>query len=435
MKSRIYYFIFSILFILLLIQSGDIFFSPDSWTYLELSKTVFLEDFYKFKFQKSFATQEISTAYPFGYPILIAIFNLFIKNNVISMLVINGISIVSTIYLLKIITLKLKIETYFIFLSVIFSVAFLEEVLTGRSIPITILIYLIGINFFINGNKSISFFLLGLTAIFRFDFLVISTLTLIYFNFKNNFPLYKNLFFLLGLSPWVIFSFLKFNVLWASSSSWVATSSDYYSFVSDFNTSPLNMFENFPDFTTKLFINTRHFIEMFILNFQISPIIPILLFLVFMASFYYFKKDKLFYLLFIISISPYFLTGWFSARYFVIHSLIISAHFSFNTKLPFFKHKESVFIFIICCLSSFVFIFKMYTIMPNTIEEKKLIADLEKKQGNKNYVFYNARIGAKYSALTMKPATIFPTDFERLDSIQMNNFLLSLGEYEFICTE
>lgn len=433
MKSRIYYFIFSIIFILLLIQSGEKFFNPDSWTYLELSKTVFSEDFYKFKFQRSFATQEISSAYPFGYPILIAIFNLFIKNYITSMLVINGISILAILYLLKKITSKLNINIDFILLSIIFSFAFMDEVLAGRSIAITILIYLIGINFFINGHKSISFFLIGLTAIFRFDFLAISILTLIYLNFKNNFPFYKNLFFLVGLSPWVIFSIFKFNTLYATDNSWVATSSNYLSYGLDFNTSPENIFENFPGFVDKISKTITHIFPIIIArNFLVAPIISILFLELLTSIFDCFKKNKLFYFLFILSICPYLLTGYFTQRYFLIHALIISIFLSYDSKLLF--EKQKYFIFTICCLATFYKGYTRISYSPNIIEEKKLITDLEKKQENKNYIFYDIRFGAKYSALTMKPTTAMPSDFERLDSIQRNNFLSSMGEYEFICT-
>ena len=67
-------------FTILAIIFGTSMFSPDSWSYYELSKTIFTNNFYEFNTYRSYFSDLKSAAFPFGYPIVLATINLISEN-------------------------------------------------------------------------------------------------------------------------------------------------------------------------------------------------------------------------------------------------------------------------------------------------------------------------------------------------------------------
>ncbi|MGF1643287.1 MAG: hypothetical protein ACFCUJ_06545, partial [Thiotrichales bacterium] len=55
------------------IKVGLTQYSPDSWSYYELSKTIFSGELYRFNTFRSYFSETYSAAFPLGYPVLIAL--------------------------------------------------------------------------------------------------------------------------------------------------------------------------------------------------------------------------------------------------------------------------------------------------------------------------------------------------------------------------
>ena len=51
-------------------------FSPDSWAYFELSKSIFADRFYTFNTLRSYFSETYSASFPFGYPAILAVTHL-----------------------------------------------------------------------------------------------------------------------------------------------------------------------------------------------------------------------------------------------------------------------------------------------------------------------------------------------------------------------
>ncbi len=214
--------------------------SPDSWSYWELSKTIF-SDFYRFSTFRSFENAtSYSASFPPLWPVLIGIFNSFFnagpRGGVLlnSLLVLPILAVALERFSQKL--FKIKYLGYLVFFLTLCDIAFMEEVFAGRSIPLQILIFLFLFSALFDlklGNKDgggersfvLVAALLGLSLLNRFDAMAIVPVVVISVCFLR--PSFKSLSvfmctLLVTVSPWIVYSLWRFNSVWKTDNSFVA---------------------------------------------------------------------------------------------------------------------------------------------------------------------------------------------------------------------
>lgn len=214
----------SILYILLHLTE----YSPDSYSYFDISKT-FFNHFGEINVIRQYVIKtKYNISFPYFYPFLIFIFNKITSLDRFSSIVINFYSyIFSILFLIKI--SKKHTNKYWCGLIVasILSTcqSYLQEIAAGRAIPVYILLSLISIDLFFLENKNHFFFFgltIGLMMCTRFDGIMALTFVAIYMFFHKK--TYKELIlFFVGVIlvclPWMIYSFINFNKIWISDNS------------------------------------------------------------------------------------------------------------------------------------------------------------------------------------------------------------------------
>ena len=200
-------------------------FSPDSWGYFGLAKTIFTHNFYQHNYEVFVEGTEAITKskwFPFGYPIALGLLQKAFGE-------IPSIAIYFNIFITlgiwnKIIELgeKFGIDSNFsiaIAASSILNPYFLDEVFAGRSIPLAFYLFLYSIAIS-RKHPLIGGVFLGLAAITRSDYLVIGACSLACYTIIdkkiNRQIAMQGLGFATAVSPWIIYSYLHFSQGWGS---------------------------------------------------------------------------------------------------------------------------------------------------------------------------------------------------------------------------
>jgi hypothetical protein len=311
---------------------GTSHFSPDSWAYYELSKTIFNENFYEFNTIRSYLGNTHSASFPFGYPIALALLQLLGLSEPIVASYFNLTVTILELFLIVKISKLHEIPSIFGFAlacSALLNIYYLDEVIAGRSMPLAILCILSAYYFIKTERVFLSGLLLGLSALVRFDFLVHSILILVaiysYSPIKPN-KLRIISGYLLGLLPWVIYSIIHFKALWITDNSWVALSA-VKAYVLDYPAAAVpTIFSDPVMWIVKILKNVLSTISVLILT---SLAVPLFWSMIF---FMYWRRNLLnvnlsfvwMGLLVIASIMPNLATGYRDRRYFLLLLLCIS---------------------------------------------------------------------------------------------------------------
>jgi len=209
------------------------YFSPDSYSYWELSKTIFT-DFYRINTHRQYMfTGDYGTSFPPLFPFLIASFNKVADIGIYAGQILNfGILVVIfwSIFSLW----KGKRETISFPIILIFLIfldgQFLEEIKAGRTIPLAFCFQLLMLIIFIKKDgfnyKDIALLglLSGLSILNRFDFLMAGFLLgFVVASLGRNNKLLSILIYylvmLIAISPWIIYSELNFSTFFVSDNS------------------------------------------------------------------------------------------------------------------------------------------------------------------------------------------------------------------------
>jgi hypothetical protein len=340
----------SILLISIIYFLGNLYlpyFSTDSWYYLEISKNIF-SDFNKINTFKQFQINEpYNISFPPFYPILINIFNFFFNAGIYAGFFINFIILFFTTIIIRAICLELlksKIIGYLIVFLLINTSGYISELIGGRSIPLSILIFYV--SFYLSTKVVNPYFIMiingilcGLMFLNRFDTLLASFLLgivlSILFRKKNN-------LFLLLLTFLVSFSLInsfyfsdnyeKFGKIFISDNSRTVLAVEK-TYVSDYFSSNIDTFiQNPKDWIIKTTINVLNSLlkGFYSINIFVSTITLMLTYFyisIFNKNFIPLKlnrNQKLAFCFFIFSffqILSVSLTGYPDTRYF-IHFLI-----------------------------------------------------------------------------------------------------------------
>ncbi|MCX6116805.1 MAG: hypothetical protein NT027_04635 [Proteobacteria bacterium] len=213
-------------------------FTVDSWTLFDLSKTFFGGDkFYSTNIVRQYADQEVlARSFPFLFPFLLATINLVLDWGIEASIVVNSIALLMIYFLFKKILSEKSmppVAAFCCFILLLSPSAFLEEAQAGRTIPLTICLLLYVYDRLCStdkGPRSMAFtaFLIGLLSQLRFDMLPVSAIGILCLLFglkSSKHRFFAGLGYILGICPWVIYSWINFQKAWASDAgaqSWYA---------------------------------------------------------------------------------------------------------------------------------------------------------------------------------------------------------------------
>jgi hypothetical protein len=302
-------------------------YSPDSWAYFELSKTVFSGDFYRFNTFRSYFSREYSASFPLGYPVAIALVSLLTGPVPMVAAAVNIVTIAATVLVLFNICMRLSISALgavALIFSLLFYPPYFDEVFTGRAIPLALLVFLTACYFHLLHRPFISGFSLGIAALIRFDFLVFAMLfQIVIFILERQ--LNKRLFamligFLVGTFPWVMYSYTHFGKFWVSDNSWVAMSA-LPTFVLNYPAEAVvTVIQDPARWLVKILDNTAPLSESILGS---ALLYPLLLFSGVFAAANWARIEKeskstvlILVLTALTSTAPYLMTGYIDSRYF-----------------------------------------------------------------------------------------------------------------------
>jgi hypothetical protein len=414
-------------------------YSPDSFSYYELSKTFFgNNDFYRPNTIRSYLSLEHSAAFPFLYPALIATLNQVFGDSYLNAAYYNVAFMLFSYFLLLKITIRYTenpLVSSLFSLSILIFPGYIEEVLSGRSIPLSLFLILSSLLLYSRGRINLSMYLLGLCCLVRFDILPLAIFISIFTSFirKNISP---TLFFVLGLLPWVIYSILYFNKIWITDNSWVATSS-LRAYVTDFPASSdytifNDTFTWFNRVLKNYILGNYYYLRALVTNFLI------IVFLFFFFKRKEFLKVNLKNYVFIFlaisaSLAPYYLSGYFDRRYFYLPIMIIGLFVLSECKLDLKKTHAFLIIPMICFLPAEQILIPIVRvdIIKERIEQRngdlKLLEKLHDKEKNVTY-FIKRRNGGlnvspMYGALTGNKVAFPPQNINDIDQVELNNYI------------
>jgi len=434
-------------------------YSPDSWAYFELSKKIFNEDFYTFNTFRSYFSIEHSTSFPFGWPTIIAITSIVVGINPLNAVYINIIlTFVSILIIFRAgrnLNLPL-ISSFLICSALLFYRPYLNEVFSGRSMPLAILAFLMAFYFYQRNLFFLAGLFIGLSALVRFDFLVYAVIFQIiaclikWHGLKNHLLLIFG--FLIGILPWILYSYLNFDRFWISDNSWVAISA-LPAFVLDYPATPVVSALAEPiAWLSRVLGNGLPLLKKLIISTIYFPIFAGFIFFLFLnfnrVNLEVRYKLAVFLFANIFALAPYVLTGYFDSRYFTLFFLVNSVFLIcvFNTitgiKYIGLNYSGFNFVLIIVTVSSgLMFLGRDILIgqdkLIDTINQESQIKDLYQchlTDPKNTYIFMNEARGLapRYGALTGMRAAFIPSNFARMTDIEKSNYFEFMQPYVLI---
>jgi hypothetical protein len=435
-------------------------FNPDSWAYFELSKTVFGDDFYRFNTVRSYYSENYSTSFPFGYPVAVAIGHLVFGSTPITGVWINLLVGLSTFFLIFKISKQLRLFSLAgltLASSTVLWTFYLDEVLSGRSIPLALALFLLAASLYLAGNFFWAGLLFGLSALVRFDYLVYGVL----FQFCGAYLLrHKSRKilaismpgFLLGLAPWVIYSYTHFNKFWVTDNSWIALSA-LPAYVADFPAMvAVSAFDSPLLWLRRVFGNilplTKSVSKCVILNPAVTLLGAFVLSLMIRRRLR--EGGHILVIIFClgVSVSPYLLTGYFDARYFSLAFLVLGFLFSYTAERSITVNERPKVYFSLLAfglLASVVLAgmhasdkivagVSSYGSRDIFQERISLIEQCHRKRPDLTLVFPGETLGfaPRYGATAGLPTAFIPSNFERMTAKEKKDFFKHITPFAII---
>lgn len=315
-------------------------FSPDSWSYFELSKSIFSDKFYAFNTYRSYFSLERSTSFPFGFPVLLALINSQFGWAPENAAFVNGLFAALAFFLIYHISRKFQLEhvpAISLGVAFVFWPGFLAEVVSGRAYPAALFVLLLGLFFMIKTGRLWALFvgalLVGVSTNIRFDFLfgawASMVLVLIYFNPAMRAFVISQIGFALGSLPWAVYSLYYFHAPWVSDNSWVSLAA-HSAFVTDFPAASVGTIFTEPvDWLVRVIKNALRLIPALFVYLKDFPLLLGLLASGMLFLPFKYGREKSFLGLLVLSVLslglvPYALTGYFDQRYFSLFFLSAS---------------------------------------------------------------------------------------------------------------
>ncbi len=216
-------------------------YSPDSWAYVDLAKTLF-SDFYRIGHARSWLTGSYSAAFPPLWPLVIALGQLAGLGPLCG-LTIGWALVAASVALLALAGRRAGAGVGPALVTgalLVWHPAFAEEVSAGRSLSLTIfLVAALAVSLTSTRpawRAASAGMLLGLMVMTRFDSLLWAVPIAALMGWRDG-PRLLGLAFLTwlaALSPWILYSMVQFGTVFATDNSWVATSAVAGTFVTDY---------------------------------------------------------------------------------------------------------------------------------------------------------------------------------------------------------
>lgn len=434
-------------------------FSPDSWAYFELSKSVFSDQFYRFNTQRSYFSSEYSASFPFGYPVVLAVLHLVAGQHPMIAVAANLVSAVLAGVLVLKICRRLDLPAlpaFAIAVSLLLYPPFLDEVFAGRAIPAALLCLLAAYHAHLIRQPVIAGLFLGLSAIVRFDFLVYAVLVVAAMGIFA-WPGVKRLVFVLaglalGVLPWAVYSLTHFGKGWISDNTWVAASA-LPAFVSDYPAHPIISAADDPAmWFMRLIGNFLPLVKSLVLSAAQFPLAPTIatLYLVNWSRFSRTTRYRTVGMLLLLCLStgPYLLTGYFDARYFVVillagSALLVYAIYQTRPAALLGVGANGVMILtLVLAVGNGV-----YAIATDSGVgiEQSAGPDVEARQidalrachqltPERTYIFVHdaEHLASRYGAVTGLRTAFIPANFDKMTDIQRNDYFAHMQPYVLI---
>lgn len=226
-------------------------YSPDSWAFYELSKTIF-GDFYRFNHWRSYASDApYSAAFPPLFPSLIALFDGALGTGARTGLYLSFASFAGFALVSEVIGRRVSGAAW-IGLAAALALLFgpnmlLTELGAGRTIPLQLLLYALVLLGLLEG-RDISVaraggigLLTGLAVLNRFDAVLLPLLVAAMIGWLTRSParaLAALAAAAVAVSPWVLYSLMTFGTVFATDNSGIAMQLDPLAYVTDWWPSP-----------------------------------------------------------------------------------------------------------------------------------------------------------------------------------------------------
>lgn len=430
-------------------------FSPDSWSYYELAGTVFDGEFYLFNTRRSYFTETYySASFPLGYPVAIALMQRVTGSSPMASVWLN-IFLTSFVWIIGIrVSIRLGLP---VFTGLVLSTAlvlwppYLSEVFAGRSMPLALLCATLALAAQQSSKPMFGGLFLGVGALTRFDYLPIALLFIFGLALLGNENLRKLSRWLLGLVigllPWIVYSWLNFDRLWISDNSWVALSSAP-AFVTDFPAHVgATILESPKEWLVRVLGNIpRLLLALKQAVFSFSPfmvLLPIALWAICRTRWK--KTFRFIVALLIVGVStvPYVLTGYMDQRYFVTWLIACSLILALLCAESIWRLMNVV--LSLALISSLVSGGVYLTQASWSSYEKVQVGTLDqdgdfldklyechKEKPEYTLIFSNATLGARYGAITGMKSALTPQNFRRMSDIEKTNFFNYIGPFIII---
>ncbi|MCA3270185.1 MAG: hypothetical protein LW855_02495 [Alphaproteobacteria bacterium] len=427
--------VYAALIIGLCLLVGGTFFSPDSWLYYDLSKTFLTGDIYQTKNQFYYFSETHSATFPFGVPFLIAAVNSIAGDYPYTGQWLNALAAMWGLLLLVEIGRRVEmpdIAILLLFTTIFCSIPFIDEILSGRSITIAIALWLAALWAFLQKRTFSAGLALGLAALCRFDFTIMGLLTIAGMQIisRDKLVLRMAAGFILGKTPWIIYSLLNFGTFWVSVQSWVALAAPLH-FVVDFPPHARETLFTHPlQWTVRVLESVYVIAANFIFDVQRMLIfVPLFVLILRSEKLILNKVEALtFIMLWLLSftglaVSGFFLLGFADERYFLFNYfvllLLILIQFG---HVPLVK-KAALWLSGAKVLTLFVFV--AGTVALNTDRHNqaddftgklRIVEQCHLQNPSAMMIIENASLAAQYGAQSGLPTRLIPSNWQTLDS-------------------
>ena len=204
-------------------------FSTDSWGYFDISKSIF-HNFYQVSYVRQYQVDpQYGISFPPLYPFVIAIGNTFWHLGIYSGYIFNGFIAIATLCMLLLLSKRITsfaLPGFVMFLALFSHKDYVGELVSARSIPLTIFLLCVWLFVFLRRKLSkvhiiILGILAGLLALNRFDFFIPGILLGVPLLWNTQIAKTKAVIFyyacfFLAISPWIIYSLMHFHTLYIS---------------------------------------------------------------------------------------------------------------------------------------------------------------------------------------------------------------------------
>lgn len=439
------------------ILSGLSAYSADSWSYFELSKSVFSADFYRFNTYRSYFSPAYSASFPLGYPVLLALAHLVFGQQALLALGINIVLAVATWLLVIRLARQLGLSLllgWTLACSLVLFPFYLDEVFSGRAMPAAMLLFLAGAGCLMRQQHFGAGLLLGLSALVRFDYLVYALLFQagVSLAYRGDWSRLWRLpaGFLAGISPWVVYSLFHFGKVWVSDNSWVALSA-FPAFVLDFPAAAGATLVDQPSlWLARVTHNLLPLAGAFLSSALSFPLLVVLvgLFIVFWSGME--KRGRRLSLaglaLVALSALPYLLTGYFDARYFSLPLFLAAVILAWGVEPAISGHKAWPYCLGAICLAlAAALVFGGRALIQQsaagmgdagrlaaTGNRMAFLRQCQASLPGATFIFVDHGLAAAYGAQTGLPAAMLPSNFPRMGDRERARYFSSLQPFVIV---